>query len=197
MPTTQTAPLNLDFGLRDRKVSEADNGSLIISGRASTWDLDRQGDTMSRNAFSDSLKRYMTNPIVLYAHRYGTPMGRTLEAEVRADGLHVKVELPQPEAGTEERRIWDLVKAGVIKAFSVGGKGTRKLIDGVQTVVHWDLRELSIAPVGVNPNTLFSVSAQAGKCFDNPSYAEPPVTPAEATVLARARGAWVLAAGRS
>lgn len=39
-------------------------------------------------------------------------------------------------------------------------------INGVKTIVEWDLRELSIAPMGVNPGTTFALaSTQVGKAF--------------------------------
>jgi len=163
-----TAPLTYDFDL-DRKSVTGDD-TLVISGIASNFDLDRDGERMAVKAFDRSLKKYLsTNPIVLFAHRYSMPMGRTTKAEVKADGLHVTVELPKPEPGTEAANIWRLVKAGVIRAFSVGGSASRKMVNGVQTITDWDVREISIASVGVNPGTTFALaSAQVGKAFGDP-----------------------------
>jgi HK97 family phage prohead protease len=167
MSALETARLNYDFGLTNGRVRDAGD-KLIVSGRASTWDLDREADVMARTAFDRSLKRYLTtNPIVLFSHRWSMPMGRTSEARIADDGLHVTVELPRPEPGTEAANIWRLVKAGVIKAFSVGGRPTRKLVNGVKTIVDWDLSELSICPAGVNPGALFSLSSQVGKAFSD------------------------------
>jgi HK97 family phage prohead protease len=167
MAKTETAPLNYDFGLTGGSVRDAGD-KLVVTGRASTWDLDRESDVMARTAFDRSLKRYLsTNPIVLYSHRWSLPLGRTTEARVADDGLHVTVELPRPEPGTEAANMWRLVKAGVIKALSVGGRPTRKVINGVKTIVDWDLRELSICPAGINPAALFSLSSQVGKAFSD------------------------------
>jgi len=165
---TDRAALSYDFNLARKSVTGDD--VLVISGIASNWDLDRDGDKMNIKAFDRSLKRYMsTNPIVLYAHRYSMPMGKTTKAEVKADGLHVTVELPRPEPGTEAMNIWRLVKAGVIRAFSVGGHASREVVHGISTILDWDWRELSIAAVGVNPGTTFSLaSAQVGKAFGDP-----------------------------
>src|SRR5205823_5531130 len=138
---------------------------------ASNGDLDRDGDRIARTAFDRALRRYLrTNPILLYNHRYGMPMGKVTKALVTGNGLWVEAVLPKPEASTEAANIWRLVKAGVIRAFSVGAVFTRRVIGGVKTIVDADLREISIAAVGVNPATLFSLSSQIGKAFgDEPS----------------------------
>jgi HK97 family phage prohead protease len=121
---------------------------------------------MSRFAFDWSLKRWLTtNPILLYFHRYGMPMGKVTRARVDHEGLHVTAELPRPEPGTEAANIWNLVKRGIIRAFSVGGHPTRTVINGVKTIVDWDIREISICPVGVNAGCLFTLTEQVGKAF--------------------------------
>lgn len=160
-----TAALNYDFGLSKSRVRE-DGDKLIISGLASNFDLDREGDRMARTAFDEALKRYQENPILLYNHSYSRPMGRVTKAEINDAGLFVEAELPKPEPGTEAANIWRLVKSGVVRAFSVGAVFTRKMIGGVQTITSADLREISIASVGMVPQALFSV--QAGKAFGDP-----------------------------
>lgn len=162
-----TAPIALDFGLNDESI-RLDGDTLFISGRASTWDLDRDGEAFAPFAFQRSLTNYMRNPVVLWSHQWSVPLGVTTRAEVKRDGLHVTVALPRPERGTEEYRIWDLARRGMLRAFSVGGKGlARKVVNGVRTILDWDLREISLCPVGVNPNALAPMSAQAGKCFQD------------------------------
>lgn len=165
-PTTATASLDYDFGLRNERLRE-DGDKLVISGIASNWDVDREGDQVARYAFDRALKRYLTtNPILLYSHRYSMPMGKVNRAEVRDDGLFVEAELPKPEPGTEAANVWRLVKQGIVRAFSIGGRFHRKAVNGARTIFDMDLREISIAPVGVNAGTLFSV--QAGKAFGDP-----------------------------
>ncbi len=159
----KTAALNYDFKLKNESL-ESSGDTLVISGLASNFDLDRQQDQMARNAFDRGLKKYLTsNPVLLYSHRPGMPMGRVTKGEVRPEGLFVEAELPRPEPGTEAANIWRLVKAGVIRAFSVGGVFHRKVIGGINTIVDCDLREVSVASIGAVPGALFSV--QAGKAF--------------------------------
>lgn len=163
--------LTYDFQLDHRKAVDAsDPDKLVISGIASNYDLDREGERMSGRAFEASLGRYLrTNPILLYGHRYSVPLGRVTAAYVGPDGLHVTAEIPKPEPGTEQANVWRLIKAGVLRAFSVGGYGVRKVINGVTTILEWDLREVSVAAVGVNPNALFTLTEQVrtGKCFSD------------------------------
>jgi len=163
MPTPQTAEIDYGFGLDDERVRE-DGDTLTISGLASNFDLDRENDQMARGAFDKALGRYLReNPILLYSHRPSMPMGVVTKAYVDPAGLHVEAKLPKPEPGTEAANVWRLVKAGVVRAFSVGGLFKRSVVAGVKTVTEVDLREVSIAPLGVVSGALFSV--QAGKAF--------------------------------
>jgi len=163
MPTAQTAEISYGFGLDEERVRE-DGDSLTISGLASNFDLDREGDRMARSAFDRGLQRYLTeNPILLYSHRPSMPMGMVTKAFVDEAGLHVEARLPKPEAGTEAANVWRLVKQGIVRAFSVGGLFKRSVVAGVKTITDVDLREISIAPLGVVSGALFSV--QAGKAF--------------------------------
>jgi len=163
MPTAQTAEISYGFGLDDERVRQ-DGDTLTISGLASNFDLDREGDRMARSAFDRALGRYLrTNPILLYSHRPSMPMGVVTKAFVDDAGLHVEAKLPRPESGTEAANVWRLVKQGIVRAFSVGGLFKRSVVAGAKTITDVDLREISIAPVGMVPSALFSV--QAGKAF--------------------------------
>lgn len=168
----ETARLDYEFGLDNERLREAADGTLTISGIASNWAEDREGDVMDPRAFDRSLRRYLTvNPILLYMHRLNFPMGQVTRAEVRPDGLFVEAQIPRPPRNTEAYRIYQLVKRGIVRAFSVGGKAKRTVVNGVKRITEWDLREISIAPLGVNGSTTFSV--QAGKCFGDDAPADP------------------------
>lgn len=168
----ESARLDYEFGLANESVRESADGTLTISGIASNWAEDREGDVMDPRAFDKALRRYLTvNPILLYMHRLNFPMGQVTRAEVRPDGLFVEAQIPRPPRSTEAYRIYDLVKRGIVRAFSVGGKAKRVVVGGVKKITEWDLREVSICPLGVNATTTFSV--QAGKCFGDDAPADP------------------------
>lgn len=165
----ETANLNYNF-VPDGGVREVGD-KLVISGTASNWDVDRVGDSVVRAAMERALDRYMANPILLYNHAYSRPAGRVTRAFIDDDGLHIEAELPRPKESGDSRHWWDLVKAGVVRALSIGGKWTRQQIAGVNYLVDIDLREISVAAQGINATTTFT--AQAAKAFGDPEPSAP------------------------
>ena len=164
MPATARA--NVDVRLSDESVE--DHGSyLIVRGVASTFNRDRVGDTVTRAALERAVERYLRNPIMLYGHSYDRPAGLVTRAEVRDDGLHIEAKLPKP-ADPENLTRWALVRDKVMRGLSIGGAWTR---DAMKRLVEIDLREISIAAVPVNADTL--LGAQLGKAFgDAPDAAD-------------------------
>src|SRR5262245_56995505 len=149
-----TAAVNYDFELRDEHVRVEDD-VLTVSGYASNFDVDRVGDQVTRAALDRALTRYMNNPIVLYDHKYTQPAGIVTNARVDENGLWIAAKLPKPEDGVP-RHYWNMVKQGVMKALSIGGVWKREVVGGIKRLVEIDLREISIASVGVNASTLLS-----------------------------------------
>lgn len=160
----QTANLNYNF-VPSGGVREVGD-KLVISGTASNWDVDRVGDAVVRAAMERALAQYMANPILLFNHSYSLPAGRVTRAFIDDDGLHIEAELPRPKEPGTARHWWDLVKAGVVRALSIGGKWTRQRIGGVNYLTEIDLREISVAAQGINATTTFT--AQAAKAFGDP-----------------------------
>lgn len=161
----ETANLNYNF-VPDGGVREVGD-KLVISGTASNWDVDRVGDSVVRTAMERALAQYMENPILLFNHSYSLPAGRVTRAFVDDRGLHIEAELPRPKEPGVARHWWDLVKAGVVRALSIGGKWTRQKIGGVNYLTEIDLREISVAAQGINATTTFT--AQAAKAFGDQS----------------------------
>lgn len=160
--------MDYDFNLSDEHVRVADDGSLIVSGWASNWDVDRVGDQVTRDAMTKALGKYMRNPVVLWNHKYDQPAGVVTKAHVDDErGLWVEVKLPRPEVSGMPMHYWNLVKAGVLRGLSIGGAWTRtKLASGVNALTAIDLREISVAAsVPVNAGTL--LSTQTAKAFSD------------------------------
>ncbi len=151
--------MNYDFELSKEHVRENPDGSLTVSGWASNFDVDRVGDTVTRDALDRALTKYMANPVMLYNHQYSQPAGVVTRAEVSDRGLWIEATLPRPADGLP-LHYWNLVKQGVMRALSIGGVWTR---DAMRRLVEIDLREISLASVGVNGGTL--LSAQTAKAF--------------------------------
>ena len=178
----KTAPMNYNFELSNEHVREAADGSLTVSGWASNFDVDRVGDTVTRKALERALEGYKRNPILLYNHSYAQPAGTVTKALVDDRGLWIEATLPRPESGLT-RHYWDLVRRGAMRALSIGGVWKR---DALKRLVEIDLREISVAAVGVNAGTL--LSAQTAKAFQ-----DAPAAPAAGGALARLELGAVLA----
>jgi len=152
------------------KVKEAvQNGTvtgLYISGYASTWDEDRDGDTVARDAFDDNLSSYLEdNPVLLLDHEKSHVLGAITDAKTDDVGLAIKAFIPKPEVDEERWKItaYRDIKRGLRKALSIGGifhrpteKAARKRI------IRIDLFEISSVAVPSNPKSLFLVTDEKG-----------------------------------
>ena len=129
--------------------------SVYIEGYASTQDVDRQGDVVPASVWEAGIKNYLKNPIILAQHDYDDPVGRMVQHRVDSTGLWVKARI---SAAAE---IFNLVKDGVVTAFSVGFR----VIDAeynaateLFVIKQLELVEISVVSVPANQNTLFSLS---------------------------------------
>jgi len=130
--------------------------SINISGYASTTDIDRHGDVIPASVWEAGLQNYLKNPIVLAYHDHNEPVGKVVEHKVDDKGLWVKARI---SAAAED--VFNLVKDGVLTAFSVGFR----ILDAeynsaaeVFIVKELELHEISVVSVPANQNTLFSLA---------------------------------------
>ena len=74
-----------------KTLGEAEDGSIKISGLASTNALDRTGDVINHDAWTKSqgLDNFKQNPIILFNHDYNKPIGRATSMEVSDKGLEI------------------------------------------------------------------------------------------------------------
>ena len=123
---------------------------------------DRYGDVISVDGWD--LANFRTNPIALFGHDHGFPIGTWSDVHVdkKAKQLRGKLNI---ERGASARidEIGRLVDAGVLKAVSVGFRPTKtpeplKDKDGKETYgvrfVGQELLETSVVPIPANPNAL-------------------------------------------
>lgn len=115
---------------------------------------------VTRKALERALERYALNPILLYNHSYAQPAGVVTKALVDDRGLWIEAKLPRPGGSGLTAHYWNLVRRGALRALSIGGVWKR---DAFKRLVEIDLREISVAAVGVNAGTL--LSAQTTKAF--------------------------------
>jgi len=146
-----------------KTLGEDENGSVDIKGLASTNAVDRAGDVINHDAWvkKNGLENYKTNPIVLFNHDYNKPIGRATSLEVTDNGLEFGAKISKSSG-----EIKDLIKDGVLGAFSVGFRvkdaDYNSETDGY-TIKDAELFEVSVVSVPCNQGAMFSVS----KSFDS------------------------------
>ena len=130
-----------------------DDNDRMIEGYASVTGIrDRDGEIMDKNAFDHGLNAYMDNPVLLLNHDMKKPIGKILSAKVDGTGLWVKAQLAKNVEDADSA--WNLIKQGILKAFSVGGL-FKKIKD---RITQWDLAEISVVTVPANQRSIFSVA---------------------------------------
>jgi len=127
----------------------------------STFDLDRFGERIDPMGWD--FKRYVQNPVVEWAHRYDIPaIGKIEGLTVDDEGLHGLVFFNSKEFDAFGWSIGQRVKAGVIRAGSVGFRVVEIEIptkedsrDGTSLIFRkQELLEFSICNVPANPFAL-------------------------------------------
>jgi len=127
----------------------------------STYDLDRFGERIDPQGWD--FKRFMENPVVEWAHRFDIPaIGKIEGLAVDGDGLHGVVFFNDKSFDAFGWSIGQRVKAGVIRAGSVGFRPVEIEIpskedskDGTSLIFRkQELLEFSICNVPANPFAL-------------------------------------------
>ena len=145
------------------KSHEIEDGSVMIRGMASTNDFDRAGDTISPDAWTKGgLKNFESNPIILFNHDYNKPIGRATGLKVTPNGLELEAKISK----SAPDYVCDLVKDGVLGAFSVGFRvkdaDYLQETDGYK-IKDAELFEVSVVSVPCNQAATFSLA----KSFDS------------------------------
>lgn len=145
---------------KELPTAEEQIDSIYISGYASTTDVDRQGDVIPASVWEKGLENYLKNPIILAYHDHDDPCGRMVEHKIDEKGLWIKARI------SAAADVFNLVKDGVLSAFSVGFRikdAEYNPAAEVFIVKELELLEISVVAVPANQNTLFSLA----KSFDN------------------------------
>jgi len=144
---------------------EGDNGSILIKGYANTTDKDRVGDVIVKEAWEtkSALTNYLKNPIILAHHDRSQPIGQMVNYSITDKGLEIVAEISK-SAGA----VYDLVKEGILKAFSVGFRVKDADYDSdtdIFVIKDLELHEVSVVSIPANADSLFSLA----KSFDGSS----------------------------
>ena len=152
--------INSLFNVVEKEAS--DDSVLTIKGYANTVSKDRAGDVIVKEAWEKgAMDDYLKNPIVLAFHDYSRPVGTTISHSVTDRGLEIVAEISKA-AG----EVYNLIKDGVLKTFSVGFSIKDADYDrGEDTFFIKDLSlyEISVVSVPANQDSTFSLA----KSFDS------------------------------
>jgi HK97 family phage prohead protease len=102
--------------MHDMSYKSMDNGTLRITGYASTPSQDRLKEVVDVHAFAGTLDSYMRNPIILVQHDANRPVGLIDSATIDAHGLRVSGLIISGTAASDEAQ--RLVRQGVWKTLS-------------------------------------------------------------------------------
>lgn len=162
--------LNASFDITEKGVTKSEDGvqSITITGYANTTVEDRAGDVIPSEAWlkPKAMGNYLKNPIVLFQHDHSWPIGKMVDYSVDEKGLRVVIEI----YSTDEK-IFNLVKQGVLKAFSVGFRITDYAYDvdeDVFTITELELHEISVVSIPCNQDSTFELE----KSMDSKVFSE-------------------------
>jgi HK97 family phage prohead protease len=114
---------------------------------ASTSSIDRQGDSIDQSGWE--LKNFLTNPVLLWAHRYDElPVGKVIGITVTERGLEADVEFADHQKAQDIKK---LVDDGALNAVSVGFIPKER---NGNIITRAELLEISIVPVPANQDAI-------------------------------------------
>ena len=150
-----------------KEIIDGENKSYEIEWYASTKDKDRMNDVVEPTAFEETLKQYMTNPIVLLQHDMDKPIGNVIEAGIDEKGLFIKAKITE-----DTDWVFSKLKNGVLRTFSiwysVKDYETIENVDAewkysyTNIIKALELFEISLVSVPANP---FALVKSFDSCF--------------------------------
>lgn len=144
-----------------KKEPQAD-GSVIVTGYASTPTRDLDGEIIALDAVKKALPSYMEWRNIRAMHQPNA-VGKAKEAHVDDVGLYLRARIVEPGAV-------HLVNEEVYQGFSIGG---RKLAKQGDTVTDLELVEISIVDRPCNPDTRFAIAKRATSLGKGAAAAQP------------------------
>ena len=138
------------------KVTAQEDGTLIVSGIASSEAVDGDGEIIRGDAMRAAIPDYMKFGAVREMHA-NIAAGTALNIDVDDQNM-THFEAHVVDAGSVKK-----IEAGVLKGFSVGGKVTswdttnKKIITGIK------LNEISLVDRPCNPEAVFSIAKFEGE----------------------------------
>jgi HK97 family phage prohead protease len=146
-------------------IKATDNEKRIIEGYASTKHEDRDDDVILPEAFEDSAEAYLKDGVVLLFHDSRAPVGKPLSVKQTATGIKLKTQIL--EGFEEAEKAWAMIKAGAIRAYSIGfrtldarfeDRGTAGVKKRYRVITSLEWIETSLVSIPSNRHSFFSVT---------------------------------------
>ncbi len=139
-------------------VTSGDQGE--ITAIVSCYSVDHAGEKVMPGAFKASLSKKL--PKGVWAHKWDTPVAKTLEARETDAGLVIRGKFNlDTQAG---REAYSNIKFGIIDEFSIGYRIVKESRDkekGIRNLDELEIFEWSPVLVGLNPDTqLLSIKSE-------------------------------------
>jgi len=163
--TASAGDASSDVLLRKEFVSEVEAGEddRTIKFVISTGDPDREKDIISPDGWNTS--NYLKNPVVLFAHDYGSlPVARATNVKLENGNLVAEAEFADAALNPMAEQVYQMLREGFLRGASVGFRPldfTYNEQRGGVDFTQQELLEFSVVPVPANPGALMSASAEA------------------------------------
>lgn len=156
-----------------QKVEPQDDGTLKVSGIASSESVDASGEVVRAEAMKAAIPDYMKFGAVREMHQ-PIAAGTALAIDVDEAGVtHFEAHVVDPTSVKK-------VEAGVLKGFSIGGKVLSRDNANKSIITGLKLTEISLVDVPCNPDATFSlVKFEEGAMPDEEKIHMPEVTAGE------------------
>lgn len=150
-----------------KEITDGETKAYEIEWYASTKDKDRMNDIVEPTAFENTLKQYMTNPIVLLQHDMDKPIGNVVEASIDDKWLFIKARITE-----DTDWVFSKLKNWVLRTFSIWYRvkdfETEENVDKewnyvfTNLIKDLELFEISLVSVPANP---FALVKSFDSCF--------------------------------
>ena len=137
------------------KADDVDSDKRVISGYASTYDLDQGGDIIVRGAFQKTLETGASRVKVLWQHDSKTPIGRPNRMTEDENGLYVESYIAKTRQGDEAL---ELAREGIIDSMSIGYmvNDSEYKDDGIRLIKELTLMEYSLVTWPMNESAVIT-----------------------------------------
>lgn len=159
------------------KVTEQEDGTLLVEGIASSPNVDDQKEIVTAEAMKAAIPEYMKFGNVREMHDPKKAAGVATEIEVNEEGFTILKALIVDPVAIQK------VLTKVYKGFSIAGKVIRDKLNK-STIIGLELSEISLVDRPSNPDAMFSCykNSDINPDEEEPAQEEAPVVPEAAQV---------------